>query len=97
MTLVYDVGMHNGDDSAFYLSKGHSVVAIEAIPELAQEAVERFKGMVESGRLTVLNLAIADSACERDFWVCEELTTWSSLNQRLAARDRKKHHSIRIK
>jgi len=32
--LVYDVGMNNGDDTAYYLSLGFRVIAIEANPEL---------------------------------------------------------------
>lgn len=34
--LVYDVGMHNGDDTAFYVSQGYRVVAIEADPAQAE-------------------------------------------------------------
>ena len=34
--LIYDVGMHNGADTAFYLAKGFRVVAVEANPELVQ-------------------------------------------------------------
>lgn len=30
--LVIDVGMHNGDDTAYYLHRGYRVVAIEANP-----------------------------------------------------------------
>jgi hypothetical protein len=30
MSLVYDVGMFNGDDTAYYLKKGFRVVGIEA-------------------------------------------------------------------
>jgi len=30
--LVYDVGMHTGQDTAYYLFKGYDVVAIEANP-----------------------------------------------------------------
>ena len=28
--LIYDVGMHRGEDTAFYLRKGFRVVAVEA-------------------------------------------------------------------
>ena len=30
--LVYDVGMNNGDDTAYYLRMGYRVVAFEANP-----------------------------------------------------------------
>jgi hypothetical protein len=34
--LVYDVGFHQGEDTAFYLKKGFRVVAFEAHPRLAE-------------------------------------------------------------
>jgi FkbM family methyltransferase len=48
-----------GEDTEFYLAKGFRVVAIEASPELAARARETFREHVASGRLTVLNVAIA--------------------------------------
>jgi predicted RNA methylase len=41
--LVYDVGMNNGDDSAFYLRAGFRVVAVEANPLLCRAAESRFR------------------------------------------------------
>ncbi len=35
--LVYDIGMNNGDDTAYYLSLGFRTVAIEANPELVDQ------------------------------------------------------------
>ncbi len=39
--LVYDIGMHNGDDAAYYLSRGYPVVAAEASPTRAERATAR--------------------------------------------------------
>ena len=36
--LIIDVGMHNGDDTAFYLAKGFEVVAVEANAALVEAA-----------------------------------------------------------
>lgn len=36
---VFDVGMTNGYDSAYYLSKGWNVIAVEANPILAQRGL----------------------------------------------------------
>jgi hypothetical protein len=33
--LIYDVGFHHGEDTAFYLKKGFRVAAFEAHPRLA--------------------------------------------------------------
>ena len=51
--LVYDVGMHRGEDTAYYLAKGYRVVAIEANPELVGECRERFSDAIASGKLTM--------------------------------------------
>jgi hypothetical protein len=53
--LVYDVGMNNGDDTAYYLSLGFRTVAIEANPELVKYAKARFAREIASGRLIILN------------------------------------------
>lgn len=53
--LVYDVGMHRGEDTAYYLAKGYRVVGFEADPELAAACVERFAG---EERLTIVPGAI---------------------------------------
>lgn len=56
--LIYDVGMHKGEDTDFYLKKGFRVVGIEANPVLAQHCRERFRSSIQSGRLTVIEGAI---------------------------------------
>jgi FkbM family methyltransferase len=96
MALVFDVGMHNGDDTAYYLSRGFSVVSIEASPLLAKTGLQRFHSEVKSGRLTILEIAIAECSGEQDFWICEDLDEWSSLSRNLTARAGKSHHSIRV-
>ena len=60
--LIYDVGMHNGDDSLFYLLKGFRVVAVEADPQLCEAARDRLRPFVESGRLTIVNRAVVPKA-----------------------------------
>jgi FkbM family methyltransferase len=84
--LIYDVGMNNGDDSAFYLKAGFRVVAIEANPLLCRAAEKRFAAEIASGRFVVLNLAISDQPGEIDFWVNTEVSEWSSLIRSVAER-----------
>ncbi|MEM8882530.1 MAG: FkbM family methyltransferase [Planctomycetota bacterium] len=60
--LVYDVGLHTAQDTAFYLRKGFRVVAFEANPELARAARERFAEEVGAGRLVVVEGAIVEPA-----------------------------------
>lgn len=43
--LIFDIGMHRGEDSEFYLRKGFRVVAVEAIDSFCRTVAER---LVES-------------------------------------------------
>jgi FkbM family methyltransferase len=58
--LVYDVGMHAGEDSEFYLRKGFRVVAFEANPDLANLGRRRLRHFIEEGQLTIVEGAIVD-------------------------------------
>jgi FkbM family methyltransferase len=58
--LIYDVGLHKGEDAEFYLNKGFRVIAFEAEPELAALARKRLSKYVENGRLTIVEGAIVD-------------------------------------
>src|SRR6266487_2691817 len=40
--LIYDVGMNNGDDTAYYLHQGFRVIAIDADPRSLEAAKHRF-------------------------------------------------------
>jgi FkbM family methyltransferase len=93
---IYDVGMHNGDDTAFYLHQGFNVIAIEANTQLADLATRRFCREVKSGRLTILNVGVAELEGTGTFWICDNLSVRSSLQENLACRDGEKHHSIQI-
>lgn len=95
--LVYDVGMHNGDDTAYYLSKGYTVVAVEADPVQAQKGVERFHSEVESGRLKILNVGVAKEEGQFDFYINEEKSEWNSFDLSIASRDGLPWHAIKIK
>src|SRR5260370_36043560 len=57
--LIYDVGLHKGEDTAFYLKKGFKVLGIEANPELVQHCQARFRNEVASGQLRIIEGAIA--------------------------------------
>lgn len=94
--LVIDVGMNNGDDSAYYLAKGYRVVGIEANPALATHAAERLRQYVDQGDLNILNIAVADSEGVLPFWVCEDHHEWSSFDRGIASRDGAKHHRIDV-
>jgi FkbM family methyltransferase len=85
--------MNDGADSAYYLSRGFRVVAVEANPILAKEAESRFAVEVEEGRFAVANVGIADHEGEAEFWVCDDWSAWSSFNREIAGRNGKRHHA----
>ncbi len=59
--LAYDVGMHKGEDTDFYLKKGFRVVGFEADPDLAEHCRWRFADALRDGRLVIVEGAIVDS------------------------------------
>ena len=94
--LIYDVGMNNGDDTAYYLWLGFRTIAIEANPELVEQAKPQFAREIAEGRLIILNVGIADYDGQLPFWVCETNSRWSSFNRANAAWDDSPHHQIQV-
>ena len=60
--LIYDVGMHKGEDTDFYLKKGFRVIGFEADPDLVAHCRNRFQMEIEQGRLTIVEGAIVEHA-----------------------------------
>lgn len=78
--LVFDLGMHNGDDSAYYLARGFDVVALEANPNLCEEGEKRH--LPYKDRITIINQAFADvSGNEIDFFISHSNLEWSSTEE----------------
>lgn len=84
--LIFDVGMHVGQDSAFYLAKGFRVVAVEANPILADEARHRFKTDIDSGRLVILNIGVGTQEGTFPFYINAQYSEWSSFNKEIGSR-----------
>jgi FkbM family methyltransferase len=59
--LIYDVGLHHGQDTDFYLKKGYRVVAFEAAPGNAEHCRKRFAREIDEGRLTIVEGAITEN------------------------------------
>jgi hypothetical protein len=60
--LIYDIGMHKGEDTEFYLRKGFRVIAVEAEPSLARFCRFRLKEFIDQGQLIIIEGAIVDPA-----------------------------------
>lgn len=57
--LIYDIGLHKGEDAAFYLRKGYRVLGFEADPGLVDYCRRRFASETQTGRLGIEEGAIA--------------------------------------
>jgi FkbM family methyltransferase len=57
--VIFDFGMHKGEDTAYYLAKGFNVVAFEADPDHAAHCRSRFAEAIRTQRLTIVEGAIA--------------------------------------
>lgn len=58
--LIMDLGVSEGNDTAFYLAKGFQVIAVEADPETCRRLRLRFAQQIGSGALRLLNFAASD-------------------------------------
>lgn len=87
--LIYDVGMHKGEDTAFYLKKGFRVVAVEADPRHCAEAEQRFAEAIRHGRLIVVNRAIAASEGPLVFFRNVDVSVWGTAQASWAERNRR--------
>ena len=58
--VVMDLGVSQGNDTAFYLAKGFKVVAVEADSGACEGLRQRFANEIASGALVLLNFAASD-------------------------------------
>lgn len=94
--LVYDVGLHRGEDTAFYLAKGYNVVAFEANPSLADECRDRFAAEIGEGRLVIIEGAITDGAEATVTFYRSEVSVWGSVDPDWVTRKNERRESTRI-
>ncbi len=85
--LVFDIGMHIGQDSINYLREGFKVLAIEANPLLAQQNSIKFKKYIDEGSLTILNVGISDKEGILPFYINKRTSEWSSFDFQLGSRN----------
>jgi FkbM family methyltransferase len=83
---VFDIGMHNGDDTDFYLKSGYHVVAVEANPLLARQGAIRFHDAIRTGQLAILNMGIFDTPGTMKFYINRVHSEWSSFKAEIASR-----------
>jgi FkbM family methyltransferase len=86
--LIFDVGMHLGEDTDFYLKKGFRVVAFEANPDFVERCRSRFSNAIAADRLTIVSGAVAPGVeATLPFYVNTVDTTWGTLNPEWVGRN----------
>ena len=93
--LIYDVGLFDGGDTAYYLFRGYNVVAIDANPLMVEQAKVRFSKEIQDKRLTLLNVGISETPGTAIFWVSQN-AEWSSFSKTLASRIGTAHRPFEV-
>jgi len=80
--LIYDLGMHQGEDTRFYLAKGFRVVAFEADPDLVAQCEERFAAELSTGQLIIeAGAIVADKSVDTvTFYKNPNVTVWGTID-----------------
>ena len=94
--LIYDVGVNDGADTAFYLSLGHRVIGIEASPFMAEALRGTFAKEIADGRFTLLDIGIAETEGALDFWE-SRVSEWSSFHREIASRNGTPHYRAAVR
>jgi FkbM family methyltransferase len=86
--LIFDFGLHRGEDTDFYLRKGFHVVAFEANPALVQQCQTRFTKEIARGQLEIVDGAIAPPSFGSTVEFYENaLSVWGTIDPKWAKRN----------
>ena len=94
--LILDIGMHRGEDTAYYLQRGYTVVAVDADTNLIELAKTKFKKAYDNRQLVLLNYAVSDKEGEKVMFNISGNTIWNSLKQNIADRANMAKDSIMV-
>lgn len=91
--LIYDVGLHHGEDTDYYLKKGFRVIGFEADPDLAAGCRRKFSDQIKTGKVTIVEGAIvpvpSGGAVEKTikFYKNKEIDVWGTVVEDWARRN----------
>jgi len=90
--LIYDIGLHKGEDTAFYLKLGYNVIAIEANPDLVQYCHQRFAEQIKTQQLVIIYGALTDPLAGQEgvvtFYKNNTLSEWGTIDPLWVERNR---------
>jgi FkbM family methyltransferase len=85
--LIFDVGSHRGEDTAYYLRRGFRVVAVECAPAQIAVMRSRFESELRDGRLTLIERAIAPHSGPVTFYQNNTKSVWGTTEKTWADRN----------
>jgi FkbM family methyltransferase len=83
-----DVGMHDAEDTRFYLEKGFRVVAVDAQSNFVERARHALGSYIQSGALEIVNCAIGSKEGTIPFYVFPDASDWGTGDPRYVERNR---------
>lgn len=95
--LIYDVGLHKGEDSAYYMALGYRVVGFEADPDLAAGCRARFRNELLSGQFSLIEGAI-DASLDATTTFYRHLTqsVWGTTDETWVRRNEARGASVPV-
>ena len=86
---VLDIGAHQGEDTEYYLARGHKVVAFECATRNIQILEDKFKHEIDEGNLILEKRALLKGGGEGKTatFYADELSVWGTLNQEWSSRN----------
>lgn len=99
--LIYDVGMHRGEDTDFYLKKGFRVIGFEANPALVELNNRKFANDIENQQLVIVSGAIVENPSIETvtFYLNDKQSLWGTVDPAWASRNEKfgtRHQEIEV-
>jgi FkbM family methyltransferase len=94
--LVFDVGMHEGEDTEFYLSRGCRVVGVEPNPEMLPFLQQKFSAQLKSGQLHIVDRAISRTVGTAELAVIDGRAIHSSISPRFIERSKRLGFGMRF-
>jgi len=84
--LVFDVGMHRGEDTGYYLLKGFRVIGIDADPSLINLAKKKFAKHYNHRQIELLQFAVCNvDNADFEFYLSVK-SIWNSLDKNISNR-----------
>jgi FkbM family methyltransferase len=96
--LIFDLGMHRGDDARFYLDKGFRVMALEASPTMCAHVRLTQAEAIAAGRLVIEEAALWHRGGEEiSFWLNPVKDDWSSALRDWATKGNHAVQEVRVR